>query len=170
MQIKFNKEAIYLIHGPCYKANHFCGRNWPWHTLLSHTHALTSYTVKLPVNLLEFTSFIVSQRHVLCINKLINISVLWLKSTLLLFILFCCFTLKLSITMWQPDWWNMLCRLELNCFDTVSLIEHLHKAPLVFSCMSADKWGTVVERWGTACWARLAATTTWLCYQRQHKG
>lgn len=68
---------------------------------------------------------------------------------------------------WQPDWWNMLCRLELSCLDTVGPIEHLRKAPLVFSYVSADKWGIVAERWGTPCWARLTGTTTRLCYQRQ---
>lgn len=78
-------------------------------------------------------------------------------------------TLLPSITTWQPDWWNMLCRLELNCLDTVCLIEHLHKAPLVFSYVSADKSGIVAERGGTPCWARLTGTTTRLCYQRQQR-
>ena len=31
----------------------------------------------------------------------------------------CCLTLSLTISTWQADWWNMLCRLELNCLDTV---------------------------------------------------
>lgn len=47
-------------------------------------------------------------------------------------------------------------------------MEHLRKAPLVFSLVSADKSG-IVEWWRTPCWTRPTGATTRSCYQRQQR-